>query len=609
MSSTDAADDLQVTAATERPSLRLAAFVLIAVLHVGLFSLAATRGLDLTDESYYLLSFRHWADAPAASFFGTYMSLPYLLVGHSLWAIRVVGFLLLLGTGVWFAKALADAIDTLEARTSRCYVSDAALSAGMAVWSYYGAAAGPYTPSYNLLTLACALASCAVSLRLGRALFQGDARHLLAMAFVLGFVASMGIAVKFTAGALILGIDVLILAVLGWRRIDVLSTYRVALGLLAGLVANLALLTTVDHDLVTRFQHAISIALAMLPREPLAELGAFALVEFPQDFIRGPRILLWPFVFAIAAMAIGPRIVSRQLARGVALVGFVVGAMLVIYVKDNRAHRFTLLTLLAISLALGWILMRRKASLPIANGRACLLAAAMVCMPFAYAFGTSNLVLLQMGMAGAFPAALAVSRLKAMRADALIPGGALTLCLLVMAVLPAEIVVRQWLDGSFTYRLGAPLARQTTEMAPNAAGIDVLVERRVAAGLNAFLDLARESGLAPGQPMIDFTGQSPGLVAVCGGVPLGALWLIGGGSFNGDQAARVALGYVSERDIRRAWLLTSDDSFARIGSWREIVEAKLGGLAHDRVGQVTMPDPTSSDKNKTIEVTLWRPSK
>jgi len=107
--------------------------------------------------------------------------------------------------------------------------------------------------------------------------------------------------------------------------------------------------------------------------------------------------------------------------------------------------------------------------------------------------------------------------------------------------------------------------------------------------------------------MIDFTGQSPGLVAVAGGVPLGAAWFVGGPMFDGDRMARLSLRYANEKDVRRAWLLTSADSFARIVTWSSIVEDKLGGLAHEQAGRVTVPDPTSDDKSKTIEVTLWRP--
>jgi hypothetical protein len=139
-------------------------------------------------------------------------------------------------------------MDSLEGRAG-ADGGAAALAAGMGIWSYYGATPVPYTPSYNLLTLACALASSALSLRLGRAMFRGEARGLLGTAFLLGGVASMGIATKFTAGALVLVLDGLIVALLGWRRIDVGTGWRVALAISAGLLTQLALLAAVDHEL------------------------------------------------------------------------------------------------------------------------------------------------------------------------------------------------------------------------------------------------------------------------------------------------------------------------------------------------------------------------
>ena len=41
-----------------------------------MFIVAAKRGFDLTDESFYLLTSRHWAEWPSVSLFGAYFSLP-----------------------------------------------------------------------------------------------------------------------------------------------------------------------------------------------------------------------------------------------------------------------------------------------------------------------------------------------------------------------------------------------------------------------------------------------------------------------------------------------------------------------------------------------------
>jgi len=78
---------------------------------------------------------------------------------------------------------------------------------------------------------------------------------------------------------------------------------------------------------------------------------------------------------------------------------------------------------------------------------------------------------------------------------------------------------------------------------------------------------------------------------------------------HGNQTARISLGAVDPAELRRAWLLTSQDSFARIDSWTEILQSRIGALTHEEAGRVTISDPTSQDKTKTIEVTVWRPKR
>ena len=160
-----------------------------------------------------------------------------------------------------------------------------------------------------------------------------------------------------------------------------------------------------------------------------------------------------------------------------------------------------------------------------------------------------------MGMAAIFPSALMTAQLRALWVQRAIPASVFAVGLLLLTALPAEVVVRQWLDGSYTYRLGAPLSAQTSPIPRNAGEIDLHIAPHLARDLDEYLRLIRESGFVAGQPMIDFTGQAPGLVALSGGVPLGAIWIVGGGDFNGEQMARLSLAEVDPRELRRAWLL------------------------------------------------------
>src|SRR6185295_9706124 len=139
-----------------RPGTTLFWFLLLIVAaEAAMFLIAAGRGLDLTDESYYLLKYRYWTEWPTVSLFGAYFSGPFALFGHDVWAMRILGFVLLLGAGMWFGHEASRAFDALAERSSNDGLPAASIASAAGLWSYYGASPVPYTPSYNLLTLLC----------------------------------------------------------------------------------------------------------------------------------------------------------------------------------------------------------------------------------------------------------------------------------------------------------------------------------------------------------------------------------------------------------------------------------------------------------------------
>lgn len=585
-----------------------ALLLLIVAIEAAAFLVSAGRGLDLTDEGYYLLKYRYWTDWPTVSLFGAYFSVPFSLFGHDVWVMRALGFALLLGGGMWFGREATLAFDALAGRKGRAGVGAASIACGAGLWSYYGAFAVPYTPSYNLLTLVCALAALALALRIGRAILLG--RHgLSSETFLLGLLTSVGIASKFSSGVLFLALCLVVVGALGWRRIDAATGTRLALALLAGLALNIALLWVADPDLPGRFQRGIEESLAVMPRNPARELGALATVEVPKAVLASLRILLFPVVAAVLASAAGTLLGRRPLGDSLAVAFLVAGALLDTFVKDNRAHRIILLTLLALLLAAAAPRVLRASVGTLALPRAMLVAGAILVAPFAYSFGTNNPLLWHMAGAAIFPTMLVVAQVRAMWVADAIATWVFAASLVLLAALPAEFLVRQWIDGNYTYRLGAPLATQTTQLPRNPGGIALRVTPGLARGVDDYLRVVRDSGFVAGQPMIDFTGQAPGLVALSGGVPLGSTWLIGGPMFDGNQTARISLRSVDPTALRRAWLLTSADSFASIDAWAEIMKSRVGAFAHEEAGHVTVPDPTSNDKAKTMEVTVWRPKR
>jgi len=597
----------QTRSVRSRDPLATMAIVIVAVQAV-MFIVAARRGFDLTDESFYLLTYRHWTEWPSVSLFGAYFTWPYVLVGHDVWAMRLLGFALLLGAAIWFGSEAQRAFGALVGRRSRDGELATAVAAAAAIWSYYGASPVSPTPSYNLLTLACALVVLALALRLGRIVHDDAPRGRLATAFALGLVGSVGVASKFSSGLLVLALALAVFAALAWHRLDAGGWSRVVLAAIAGLALNLLALWIADPGLPLRFERGIEVTLAMMERSATGEVAALVFGALPQDALHALRVLLWPLVFAVLVLTAGAQLRRRPLADALAVAVFVAGALVYTFVKDNRFYRVVLVTWIAVLLGCAalWLLRARLASG--ARVRSLVVAGAILVVPFAYSYGTSNALLQHMGMAAIFPLVIAAALIRTMWLERAVPTWLFAGALALLAALPAEIVVRQWVDGRYTYRLGASLAEQTVPLPANPGGIDLDVTPALARSLESYLLLLRSAGFSSGQPLIDFTGQSPGLVAIANGAPVGAIWYIGG-VYAGERMARMSLGWVDAAQVRRAWLLTTPDGATTIASWRSIVEEKTGAFAHEEAGRFTIPDPSSDDKTKTIEVTLWQPKR
>lgn len=572
---------------------------------LAVFASMARHGLDLTDEGFYLLNFRYWNATPVFTLFGAYLQIPYRLLGESLWAMRMLGAILLVSSSAWCAWQLMLAQGGSAGASNPRPIAASAIAAGITAFNYYGGFIVPYTPSYNTLALICALTATALTIRVARALARGfDVPMLPALA--LGLVISVGVANKFSAGVLVALIDALIAAVILWRTAP---WRRVGLALawaLAGFVLNAAILVAVDPDLPLRFKQGISIQLALLPRDLAGEYVRFISSQLPHGLFEALRMLLWPTALALSVLALGKMLGGPRWVTSVAAAGFLASAMFIGFAR-HRGLRIEFISLAAVLLWIFWAATSRAAGEPLARWRAHALAGAMLAMPFAYSFGTNNSMLEHMAMASVFPSLLIACALYRLRSERRLQEWAFVLSLGVLAVAPAEVFVRQWLNGEFTYRLGSPLKQQNTRLPANPAGVETLVDDRMAETTGAFLRITREAGLQPGTAVFDFTGQAPGLVMLAGGRPIGAAWIAGGGQFRGDDAATVAVSMVRASDLRRAWFLSSDDSFARISSWRRIVEAKLGSFPYEEVGRMTLPDPSSPDKTVSITLSVWRP--
>jgi hypothetical protein len=111
--------------------------------------------------------------------------------------------------------------------------------------------------------------------------------------------------------------------------------------------------------------------------------------------------------------------------------------------------------------------------------------------------------------------------------------------------------------------------------------------------------------------MIDFT-ENPGFVYHAEGIPLGTYWLFGERATSND-GAELILKRVDEAEVRKAWLLSSENKVG-VPNAQEVITRVLGAYPYEQVAQFTLPYGNKEigslgRKQNSIDVTIkvWKP--
>jgi hypothetical protein len=156
------------TSAADRDILGLATGLLIAgVVVAGLAACFAAipRGIDLTDESYYILSALYPKQYLVTSSDFQLITAPVLGIVHYVWALRLINLVALLGASTFFAVSFLKTAPTLlgvHFQRSDSLAIGATIVAGALLPSVYTA----QTPGYNQLTFWILLCNASVLLML-----------------------------------------------------------------------------------------------------------------------------------------------------------------------------------------------------------------------------------------------------------------------------------------------------------------------------------------------------------------------------------------------------------------------------------------------------------
>jgi hypothetical protein len=516
-----------------------AAAVLAAVLAF------AGRGFDLTDEGYYVLSMQEPAAYRMTStLFGYALRPVYLLLGGSIFGLRVFGALALAALGAAaMALVLASRQSSPAERgsgTMRSMVEGARPAGGVTALVAAGAALPAMydgfwlpTPSYNWLVLAAALLLWPAILLLAER-DRGPALPA-ALAALAGLIAALAKPPTAAAYA-VLFLAAAILVLREPRRIA--AVLGLAFGFTAAGLAALALLLPLETVWAqTKGYMEMHGVAPPAGRGPAGDLLAFLIHP------RG-----WPFVAAAVAAGLAARRgldprtrrIAAVLAGAAIAAGTILALAFPVFPALGPGMAAVAYGAIALALLMG------------ADRRLCLALALAALLPLGAAVGTTNDTASQTSLHAGLFGLVALAAAASARPAWIAPLAALALVLVTGCAV--------WKGAAKPYRLAAPLWRQTEQVEIGRHGT-LKLDPRTAAFVRALREGANRKGFCPGDPVVDLSGELPGVAVALGGRTPGLQWLFGGYPFSETLASWVLSG-VDEGTKRRAWLVVGEGRIA-----------------------------------------------
>jgi len=508
-------------------------------------------GLDVTDEGYYLNWIAHPGDyASGVSLFGYAYHPLYVLLNGDIHLLRLAnvaitwGLSFAAGWVVLGTEALAGA-SAVATRWARFSYSSAVATLSLLQFTLW-----LLTPNYNTLTYQAIVLAC-IGVVMG--LYRGGRVAVLGWVLVScgGWVAFMA---KPTSAA-VLALLIALLFVVEWKR--VVPALPVAIGSLAA-AAGLTVVASglSPTNLADVLGRGAEIAAALGGHPVSALLRVDQIIVPPGDVRMVMLLALFTVPLTIALAWRDTR--TTRLVHAAALTLLVVSFVVAIgRVVDGLllATSDSIVVFLLIPAILVLLWFPRRGS---AEGSFLRLASRVVfflLLPFAYTFGTNNNQWTTASRAGFF---LAMAALCALLLGS--SGGRsrrhvqplLVASQVITGLLLVSVVVHPYRQDDLRTATHPAVVTHGSDTSRINVSMDTL----------QLLDQAKRAteanGLDRSVGIIDLTGESPGIIYVLGGRPLGQAWLLGGypGS---DEATRFALEDVECPALQHAFILVKRD--------------------------------------------------
>jgi len=570
----------------------------LVCVQIGLFIWMAWRGLDLTDESYYLLSYQYWRGFTAtATFFGAYFDLPFRLLGGDVGAMRVFGMALLTAAGGVFAwRAFLFGRDAAEP------VPWPFIGGGMAgAFFYYSYATTLRAPSYNLLVLFCMLTASALLLMLAEG--RGSRRRLAWVAFGYGAIVGVCALTKATSAIAMVACHLIFLT----RFATAARLLEWVVCALAGVAVNLLALQIAQPHWIDVLREGIQLTISMD--------GRYAAIPFAvlwDAVVRGavrllPALVLAALVFVVVVRRWGR---AHRAVLSSLVVLLVAG---ILFTIQWQGYGKSWWVLLLFGTTLLWLAERLCRETPLPRWRdvrgVAALSALLFALPICYSIGTNGSLPAHTQMATVFGVVALMLPLRRLHSLGLIHGSALAGALALLCVPMLVSQLRSLDDPAFTYLLRSGLLDQQYPMALGLDRNTLRLDSTTRDNLDALTQQMAAAGYRRGEPVLDATGDGPGLVYALGGRPLGVAWMVGGYPGSERVAARVIDG-LPVAELRGAWMLSADDNPRALRSLPQRLSERTGEPGPRPAGSVRLVARYRGDNlpPELVTLTLWKPS-
>lgn len=604
-------------------SLLLAGVCLVATLTAtGFLLVHMDRGLDITDEAFYLLS-AHWLTPETLNItrFGYYSSGMLALVGGDIALFRSLGLLLLLVSTTYLAAAVIRLSSAWTSAPPAYLADEVAFVSACCMSALVFYAAWIPTPSYNWFVLVC------VQIAIGGALWlashgttdsnsdtpRNHAKIESLHCALIGFAVVVCFFCKPTSGA---AVGPLSLTALAFFLRPVQLPPLLLKIMLAGMVAAAGHVWILEEgpgnylgmiedglekrQLMRNGVQSHSVLLAAL--DELKSVPELLLSITPAALVLGLLPIVLPVARFVGVIVSSER--QWKLQRLCLLLAMLVGSAVLFrenYWMGGTGHLWRSGEAMALMAALGIVslavgLIIRPPEMPKRPPlRPVLLAVLLFVSAMAFSFGSSNGLFRQSSMAAVFffmsLLVAAVSLETGVRQRWLS-----STAILLTLMLSAKLI---WDMPNGPYRLPEPLDAQTHEIWLGDGNTRLYVDEATAAHVLALRDMAEQHGWMSGTPLIDLTGGTPVAALALGGRPVSVPWLTGGypGS---DQAAEYLLMRAAPETLHQSWLL-----LAPTGR-RSISEQVLEPIGLDFPGSYVRVGKTVTGHRAETQF-LWRP--